>query len=123
MNYGWDNAYTTWYTLDALHLGDYDEEYMMVNIFPVTSLRHAITGIYPREDFNFRYFNQDASGSSAVFEPDQLLQFLPNIVVTSTGSIKFGASSWFFTRGDASRGIRTDSGGIRLYSGGQMKLY
>lgn len=123
MNYGWDDGHTTWYTLDALHLGDYDEEYMMVNIFPVTSVRHAIGGTYPKEGFNFRYFNQDASGSSAIFAGGQNLQFLPNIVVTSTGTIRFGGNSRFFTRGDASKGIRTDSGGISLYSGGQMKLY
>jgi hypothetical protein len=123
MNYGWDDEYTMWYTLDALHLGDYDEEYMMVNIFPVTSVRHNMVGIYPRGDFNFRYFNQDASGSSAIFESGQNLQFLPNIVVSSTGTIKFGGNSRFFTRGDVSRGIRTDSGGISLNSGGQMKLY
>jgi len=123
MNYGWDDSHTTWYTLDALHLGDYDEEYMMVNIFPVTSVRHAIGGTYPKEGFNFRYFNQDASGSSATFDAGQYLQFLPNIVVTSTGTIRFGGNSRFFTRGDASKGIRTDSGGISLYSGGQMKFH
>jgi len=123
MNYGWDDAYTMWYALDTLYLGDYDEEYMMVNIFPVTSVRHAIVGVYPKGDFNFRYFNQDASGSSAIFESGQNFQFLPNIVVTSSGSIKFGGNSRFFTRGDISRGIRTDSGGISMYSGGQMKLY
>ncbi|KPL24553.1 MAG: hypothetical protein AMJ75_03350 [Phycisphaerae bacterium SM1_79] len=123
MNYGWDDEYTTWYTLDALHKGDFFEEYMMVNIFPVTSVRHAIVGVYPRGDFNFRYFNQDASGSSAIFESGQNFQFLPKIVVTSSGNIEFGGNSRFFTRGDMSRGIRTDIGGISMYSGGQMKLY
>jgi hypothetical protein len=135
MNCGWAGGHpdkpcwsdytntNTWYALDAIPCSDPDEEFMLVNIFPVTSVRHAIGGTYPKEGFNFRYFNQDASGSSAIFEPGQNLQFLPNIVVNSTGSIKFGGNSRFFTRGDTSRGIRTDSGGISLYSGGQVKLY
>jgi hypothetical protein len=131
MNYGWGrscsdpNGCNTWYTLDALHQvgGTVIDEYMLVNIIPLTSVRGTIAGNYPREAFNYRYFDQDASGSSATFESDQNLQFLPNIVVSSTGTIKFGGNSRFFTRGDTSRGIRTDSGGISMYSGGQMTLY
>jgi len=131
MNYGWGrscsdpNGCNTWYTLDALHQvgGTIIDEYMLVNIIPLTSVRGTIAGNYPKEAFNYRYFDQDASGSSATFESDQNLQFLPNIVVSSTGTIKFGGNSRFFTRGDTSRGIRTDSGGISMYSGGQMKLY
>ena len=121
----WDdyNDTNTWYLLDAIPCSDPDEEFMIVNIFPVTSVRHAIAGTYPKEGFNYRYFNQDASGSSAIFEAGQNMQFLPNIVVSSTGNIKFGGNSRFFTRGDTSRGIRTDSGGISMYSGGQMTLY
>jgi len=113
----------TWYTLNAIPCSDLAEEYMMVNIFPATSMRHVIAGIYPKAVFNFRYFNQDASGSSAIFAAGQNLQFLPDIVVSSTGAIKFGGNSRFYTRGDMSTGMRTDSGGISMYSGGQMKLY
>jgi len=133
MNYGWGgtcadaNGCDTWYTLDELYQpdedGTIDDESMMVNIYPITSVRWTISGTYPQEAFNFRYFDQNASGSSAVFEPGQNLQFMPNILVTSTGTIKFGGSSRFFTRGDMSIGIRTDSGGINMYSGGQMRLY
>ena len=123
MNYGWTGTGSdTWYTLDGL-AGTLDDEHMLVNILPITSVRHTIAGNYPKEAFNFRYFEQDASGSSGVFAAGQNLQFLPNIVVSSTGTIKFGGNCRFFTRGDTSRGIRTDSGGISLYSGGQMKLY
>ncbi len=132
MNYGWGrtcgdpNGCNTWYTLDSLFQpggGSTDDEYMLVNIYPITSVRWTISGTYPQEAFNYRYFDQNASGSSAVFEAGQNLQFMPNILVTSTGTIKFGGSSLFFTRGDMSIGIRTDSGGISLYSGGQMKFY
>lgn len=128
MNYGWNDSHTAWYTIDTLHLGDPDEEYMMVNIFPGVSLRHSLSGTYLQWPFfPYRYFNQDTSGSSATFSAGQYLQFLPNIVVTSTGTIKFvGATSFesrLFTRGDTSTGIRIDNGGISMYSGGKMKLY
>ncbi|HIJ53241.1 MAG TPA: hypothetical protein HPP66_08820 [Planctomycetes bacterium] len=124
---GYTNT-NTWYVLDAIPCSDPDEEFMLANIFPVTSVRHAIAGIYPRvEEFNFRYFNQDATGSSALFEPGQYLQFLPGIRVMSTGTIQFqGASmaeSRLFTRGDLSKGIRIDGGGVGLYTGGSLILY
>jgi len=132
MNYGWGrtcgdpNGCDTWYRLDALYLpegGTEDDESMLVNIYPVTAVRWTISGTYPKEAFNFRYFDQNAGGSSATFAAGQNLQFMPNIIVYSTGTIKFGGNSLFFTRGDMSIGIRTDSGGISLYSGGQMKFY
>ncbi len=127
MNYGWGGtADDIWYNLDALNQpggGTTSDEYMLVNILPVNSVRWTIAGNYPKEAFNYRYFDQDASGSSAVFEGSQNLQFLPNIVVRSTGTIKFEGNSRLFSRGDRSRGIRTDSGGISMYSGGQMKFY
>jgi len=128
MNYGWSGTqYDTWFALDALYQvggGILNDEYMLVNILPITSVLHTIAGTYPTDlSFNYRYFDQDATGSSATFSQGQNLQFMPNIVVSSTGIIKFGGNSRFFTRGDTSIGIRTDSGGISLYSGGQMKLY
>lgn len=126
----WDGYADTniWYTLDAIPCSDPDEEFMLVNIFPNVSLTHSLSGTYILWPlFPYRYFNRDASGSSATFNAGQYLQFLPNIVVTSTGNIKFlGATSfetYFFTRGDTSKGIRIDNGGISLYSGGKMKFY
>ena len=117
-----------WYTLDAIPCSDPDDEYMMVNIFPGVSLTHSLSGTYFLwPPFPYRYFNRDASGSSATFDAGQYLQFLPNIVVTSTGNIKFyGATSLetrFFTRGDTSAGVRIDNGGISMYSGGKVKFY
>lgn len=139
MNYGWGGGKSdkpcwpsditnsnTWYTLDGLPCSDPTEEYMLVNIFPVQSVRHAIGGTYPRLPFNYRYFNQDATGSGT-FEAGQYLQFLPRITVTSTGLIQFKGTSSdgfrFFTRGDVSKGINVGNGGINLYAGGSIKLY
>ena len=126
----WDGFTDTniWYTLDAIPCSDPDDEYMMVNIFPGVSLTHSLSGTYYLWPlFPYRYFNRDASGSSATFGAGQYLQFLPNIVVTSTGNIKFyGAASLetrLFTRGDTSAGVRINNGGISMYSGGKMKLY
>ena len=138
MNYGWGGGPSSncpglpdtnfWYTLDGLCLGDYDEEYMLVNIRPAQSLGSSLSGTYILWPlFPYRYFDRDTWGSSATFSVGQYLQFLPHIVVTSTGNIKFlGAApfeSYFFTRGDTSRGIRIDNGGISMYSGGKMKFY
>ncbi|NIP23690.1 MAG: hypothetical protein GWN67_06265 [Phycisphaerae bacterium] len=127
MNYGWLGAVDDiWYAVDGLTQpggGTWSDEFMLVNILPITSVRHTISGNYPKEGFNYRYFDVDAGGSSATFAAGQNLQFMPNIIVYSTGTIKFGGNSLFFTRGDMSIGIRTDSGGISLYSGGQMKFY
>lgn len=126
----WD-GYTntnTWYTLDAIPCSDPDDEYMMVNIFPGVSLGSSLSGTYVQwPPFPYRYFSRDAWGSSTTFNAGQYFQLLPNIVVTSTGNIKFfGATSLetrFFTRGETSAGVRIDNGGISMYSGGKIKLF
>ncbi|MHC4475123.1 MAG: C10 family peptidase [Planctomycetota bacterium] len=133
MNYGWTGTGDDiWYTLDSL--GDPNEEYMLENIFPSTSVGSLLAADYPLNViFPYRYFNLDAIGTAAVttFSPGQNLQFLPGITVTcvntSGGYIRFYSSDPFntrlYTRGDTSRGVRIDSnGGIRLYQNGSIKL-
>ena len=123
MNYGWDNARNTWYTLDALHQpsgGNKDDEFLLENIYPAQSLGTELTGPYPRESFYYRYFNMDAAGTSTTFDGGQYLQFLPDITVTcNSGSIRFNGSASYITR-LFSRGDRTK--GARLYGGGTIKL-
>ena len=113
MNYGWSGtAYDTWYTLDALYGGDPDDEYLLRYILPYPYV--VSSGTYARGSFPYRYFYRDLSLSGATtFEGGQYLQFLPDIVLTYTGtsgSIRFeGSSSYYsrlFTRGDLSRGVR-----------------
>lgn len=127
MNYGWNNFRSTWYTLDALHYpvgGTKNDEYLLENIYPNKSLGSVLTGLYPRESsFYYRYFNVDATGTSATFDAGQYLQFLPNIKIscisTTGGSIRFNGSSSYITKlfshGDSTKGAR-------LYGGGTIKL-
>jgi len=128
MNYGWSGtSEDTWYTLDALYQpggGTTNDEYMLENIYPAQSLHSVISGTYTRQSFYYRYFNVDATGTSATFDPGQYLQFLPGITLTCTsttgGSIRFNSSSSNLTRLFSRNGDRTQ--GVRLNSGGTIKL-
>jgi len=131
MNYGWANNFTTWYTLDNLHLGNPAEEYMVVNIVPVTHLGGSLAGTYPLDTtFPYRYFDLDASGTVATFDAGQYLQSLPGIKITcaaGTGNnIRFlstsGANTRMFTRGDISNGARLQGGAIKLDPGGSLRF-
>ncbi len=130
MNYGWANSDTAWYTLDALYLGDPDEEYMLESIYPAQALGSWIAGTYSRQSFPYRYFDQDATGSSATFEAGQYLQFLPGITVTGTDTsgqtirIKgsSSANTRLFARGDISIGIRIYNGAMKLTNNGSITI-
>jgi len=132
MNYGWDNNYTTWYTLDSLYLGGIDQEYMLIGIYPAQSMHNYIAdGTYPRDSFPFRYFDRDITGNNATFESGQHLQFMPDIRLectsTTGGSIRFYGSgsdtTYFYTRGNTSDGARIYDGAIKLSRYGGIKLY
>lgn len=138
MNYGWGGTGTcqdgcnTWYTLDALHLGGYDEEQMLIRVRPNVGLAASISGTYPRESFPWRYFMMDTTGSSASFSAGQNLQFLPRIslkCISSSGQyIRFRGTSSNNTRlysidGTQSAGIQIYDGGIRLYQNGSIRFH
>jgi hypothetical protein len=132
--YGWtgtcQDGCNTWYTLDALHLGGVDEEYMLENIYPAPALRESLSGTYYCWPSSYRYFDRDASSSGATFESGHYLQFLPRIVVkctsTAGGMIRFVGSgsqnTLLFSRGDMTRGCRIYNGAIRIYQNGGIKL-
>ncbi|NIP28933.1 MAG: hypothetical protein GWN55_04375 [Phycisphaerae bacterium] len=134
MNYGWGricgdpNGCNTWYTLDALHLGDYLKEKMLESIFPAQALGTSLSGTYSRQSFPYRYFDRYATGSSATFEAGQYLQFLPLITAKCTSTtgdyIRFVGSSSLNTRLFSIRGTSGTAtvGGIRIYNGG-IRLY
>lgn len=131
MNYGWDDGHTTWYTLDGLLFGDEDTEYIIASIYPAQSLHSVISGTYPRNaSFDYRYFNVDAAGNSATFEPGQNLQFLPDISVTGTSttgaSIRFEGSSAdnsiLFSNGDRTKGARIYDGTIKMNRYGGIRF-
>ena len=133
MNYGWTNtSYNTWYTLDALYGSTPADEYMLENIVPAQAMAATFAGNYPAVLwFPFRYFDQDAMGWNAVFQPGQNLQCLPDITVTCTGVpgdyVKFlsntAQNSHLFTRGDLTEGVRLCGGGIKLHPTGSIKLH
>lgn len=129
MNYGWANSATTWYTLDELQGGNPAEEYMVLNIVPAVALGANLSGTYTTQSFPYRYFDLDASGTSATFSSGQLIQMLPNLTVTGTGAstfIRFYGSSdahtRIFTSGNPYQGIAIKGGGIRLGNYGAMKF-
>lgn len=134
MNWGHDNYKTDFYYLDGLPGGQFWEA-MIRDIVPYVALGSTLSGNYPLEDFPYRYFNKDAfnygsSGVSAIFQPGQYLQFLPEVTAMSTGSSTYlefqgnaGNNTRLYTNGDTSRGIKISNGAIRHTNGGTVKLY
>lgn len=135
MNWGHDNGSTTFYYLDGLP-GGWTLEGMIRDIVPNVALGSNLSGIYPFDNtFPYRYFNKNAvnygsSGISAIFQPGQYLQFLPEVTAMSTGSSTYlefqgnpGNITRLFTNGDTSRGIKISKGAIRQTFGGTVKLY
>lgn len=134
-NYGWqDESSNAWYEIDDPELGELDEQYALVYVYPHQSLGLWISGNYPRDvAFPYRYFNQDSlgpSGSAATFDAGQFIQFLPAVrVAASTGaasSVKFsgaaGNATRLFGRGNTTAGVRIDSGAVKLTDGGGLAL-
>jgi len=129
INYGWGESTTTaWYVLDEIYGGDPNSEYILENIVPFQSIGTTIYGAYSKPLFPFRYFDQDATGSNAVFMQGQNLQFLPNITLSCNGNgiIFIGIPSdatFFYTRGDILKGIKLSDGKIVLHNQGSIKLH
>jgi hypothetical protein len=129
MNYGWDDSATTWYTLDELFGGNLNDEYLILNIFPITSLGADLLGYYSPQTFPYRYFDQDASGVLATFYWGQWLQTLPGIKTTGTSSSTYveflgltNSSIHIFTGGNSAEGIVINNATVRLKNNGSIKL-
>jgi hypothetical protein len=126
VNYGWAADWIGWMDLNELYLGDWDIEYMVINIFPAAALGGSLLGTYAMvPTFPYRYFDQDATGIGAVFSPGQSLQTLPGIVITGLnlsfeGTAPF--SSKIFTRGNQTKGISIQNGTLKLSNGGGIRL-
>lgn len=122
VNYGWGGSDTAWYTLDELPY-EQGAEMLIRALRPAPALGTWLSGTYARTSFAYRYFDQDAAGGTATFDPGQSLQFLPGVTVTG-GTIRFlGSSSEnsrLFTRGDEAKGAVIRDGTIRLNSGGSI---
>ncbi len=126
--YGFVNeANTGWHLVEAIPGGGETTDVIMINIYPAPALGSSLSGVYAVPSFPYRYFDRDCTSSYAIFQAGHKLQFLPNIVVRSIGTIKFQSSSVsesrLFTRGDTSKGFRLNNGGISLYNSGNLRLY
>ncbi len=135
INYGWgltgtcQDGCNTWYTLDAIYGGKPDDEIMIANLYPSNSLHGEVSGLYITWPFPYRYFNRDATGSMAIFNPGHYLQFLPGITVTATdnpGIQIIGTTDLetrLFTRGDKLRGIRIYNCSMFINKNGSIKFH
>lgn len=121
------SVYESTLTLDKIPLGGEGEEYMLINIVPDSSLGDSIEGVFHKNAWPYRYLDQDASGENAIFEPGQYIQFLHNVRLLSTGSIAINGSNenttLIYSRGDKSKGIYIQNGGIKLMENGQLRFY
>lgn len=129
VNYGWGTGSTGWLKIDSLYLGDYDEESMARDIFPDVSLGDNLSGVYDVQTFPYRYFDREASGTNAHFNPGQFLQILPDISVSATSGnsdIRFNGNVInpvrIYTGGNTSKGAVIYNGSIRLTNGGSFEL-
>jgi len=131
MNYGWADNYTAWYTVDHLFQpvegGSTDDEYMLNQIFPFSSLDGQVSGevIYD-PSWNPRYVNRDCMADSVDFEAGQMIQFHQNKVMTCrSGWLNFygwpGQETKLFV-GEPSRGIVINQGFMIMYPGAQIKF-
>ncbi len=131
-NYGWDSGDTTWYTVDALLLGDPSIEYVVLNIVPINAMGPILTaGTYARvPTFPYRYVDQDIAGGiggEITFSAGQNIQFLPRVHLTCNGNnIRFlGVSGYpirLYSRGILNKGITVYNGAVKLYTNGSIRV-
>ncbi|MBN2565507.1 MAG: C10 family peptidase, partial [Candidatus Eisenbacteria bacterium] len=130
MNYGWDDYYNAWYTLDALHYpsgGELDDERMLRTIHPNVGIGATFSGTYNPGSMPYLYFMVSSEGVSATFNSGQYIQFLPGITVGCFGDhVTFHGGSpqttLLFTRGDRTQGARLFGGALKIHPGGEVRL-
>jgi hypothetical protein len=90
---------------------------------PNVSVGSSLAGDYAL----INYIDQDTSGSGVNFLPGQLIQWLPGVSMTGTGSAGIyiqatTAPTWLYARGDLTVGAAIHSGGIKMTHGGGIKF-
>ena len=141
MNYGWGgnisadgcwDGFTTsntWFVVYGLPCSV--ERNMIAGVQPDVSLNALLAPVYGNNpSFPYRYVNVDAIGNGVTFSAGQLIQFLPGTIIrgiSSSVAIKIYGSptlhTRLFTRGDITKGIRIENGGMTLKGGGAVMLY
>jgi hypothetical protein len=136
VNYGWgementnfDGTTTTvlgWVSLNGLPYSTGDEG-RLFNVVPANHIGPSVGGSYT----GTYYFNQNASGADATFQPGSWLQFLPTVTVSNSGGsadvITFQGSAasptTLLANGDPSKGILIGNGALKLAGGGCLRL-
>jgi hypothetical protein len=151
MNYGWAGGCplpccggtpntNTWYEVDQMTCSaNHTDEYMIVNIFPVSRIRGQLSGRYdpPLAWPPYTYLSDGSiTADGADFWGGQYLQFQKAPVVltcpeSAAGPLRFygnpenpGLKSLYaYNRGDHTRGFRVDDGAIAVYQGGSILLH
>lgn len=134
--YGSSNA---WVTMDELPCSNPGEEEMLLSVYPGPSTGKWLSDheVYPKKSFNYRYFDQDATGPEAIFEPGQNLQFLSGVKVTRSGDASGGPIQFLGLSSDKTRlfsikgtpsggvvaGIQINSGAVELHQNGSVRFH
>jgi hypothetical protein len=136
VNYGWGGGeanHLAWVNADE-DMPESDggwPDLRLDNVVPENALDSHVAGEYTKGDWPaYRYFNVDATGDAAIFDPGQSLQFLPTVRLTGTApdgnaiTIRgtAGDTTRLLSKGDRSRGIAIYEGAIRLANGGKLSL-
>jgi hypothetical protein len=131
VNYGWGTTnyeggtVLGWVSLDSLTFSTGGEG-RLFNVVPANHIGPSVGGSYT----GTYYFNQNASGANATFQPGAWLQFLPTVTVSNSGgsadAITFQGSAasptTLLANGDSSRGILISNGALKLAGGGCLRL-
>lgn len=134
--YGWRmGSGDGWFDPVNLPSGDWYIEEINRYIRPEGCLQGQMYGNYPVLSYGYRYFDRDASGANADFDPGQRLQILKsgclltNFGTAPTDAITFNSlenrPTEFFLHGDllGEGRIHLHGGTMKVRAGGQMAIY
>jgi hypothetical protein len=91
MNYGWGDAFTTWYTIDNLYCNwsgcDPMVEYVIRNIIPVRELSGALSGTLGPGTYTVIGNISISAGNTLTIQPDVVLNFVGPYSFSISGSL------------------------------------
>lgn len=133
--YGNNEGIDDWYAIWNILSSDYSTEEMVREIYPNCTLGTTIDGTWTLPTYPYRYFDRDASASSASFAAGHKLPIVrPGFLLTNTGAtagdvIEFNGTTTLptviYMDGDPDVGGRAlvRDGKIKINAGGQMAIY
>lgn len=131
-NYGWDDGYNAWYTLDQFYCDgpcDWGKYEMVRMIYPRTGLCDSASGLFSPASAPY-YIYCDLTLYNVTIQGGAWFQFLPGKKVTS-GAASFAdiygnddPGTRFYSEGVSSRGLKVNAGGeIKLHPSGSIKVH